>query len=248
MINNSLNLTTNNIKEKNLSSIPFSHFYIDNVFPEDLFDTIHINWPELNFFENGKELGINIEAERFYFKLDKINIKKLMGEKRFFWEKIEQWLTSDKLVISLLKKYKKELAYLPENNIENYYLQELKPKVRFNTSLVMDIGGYELRPHSDDPRVILNLLFYLPKDDENKELGTSIYTPKEGAIPSEYQNQPIARYPREWFNLVKTFPYQPNSLFSFVRSSQSFHGVEPTQHRNYARKLMLLSLMFNDDS
>ena len=59
MINNSLNLTTNNIKEKNLSSIPFSHFYIDNVFPEDLFDTIHINWPELNFFENPATVQFN---------------------------------------------------------------------------------------------------------------------------------------------------------------------------------------------
>ncbi|PPR78481.1 MAG: hypothetical protein CFH01_00970 [Alphaproteobacteria bacterium MarineAlpha2_Bin1] len=246
MINNSLNITTNNIKQKNISNDPFSHFYIHGVFPEELFDKINNNWPDLDFFENGKKLGINIEAERFYFKLDKANIRKLKGEKRFFWEKIEKWLISDRLIISLLKKYKKDLNYLPENNIENYYLQELKPKVRFNTSLVMDVGGYELRPHSDDERVILNLLFYLPKNDCLKELGTSIYTPKEAIIPAEYQNKPIARFPREWFNLVKTFPYQPNSLFSFVRSNHSFHGVEPSQNKDHVRKLMLLSLMFND--
>ena len=162
MINNSLNITTRNIEQKIVTNDPFSHFYINNVFPEELFESLHDNWPEINLFENGKQLGINIEAERFYFKLSKENIKNLSGEKRFFWEKIEKWLTCDELVIMLLNKYKKDIDFLKKNNIEDYYRNNLKTKVTFNTSLVMDVGGYELKPHADDPRVILNLLFYLP--------------------------------------------------------------------------------------
>ncbi len=248
MINNSLKLTTKNIQDQNITSLPFSHFYMDKVFPEDLFNLIHNNWPDMDLFENGKVLGINIEAERFYFKLNIDNIKNLSAEKRFFWEKIIKWLTSDELMVKLLDKYKGDLDFLPKKNLEDFYLNILKPEINFNTSLVMDIGGYELRPHADDPRVILNLLFYLPFDEKGKELGTSIYIPKERNIPKSQNNNPIARYPRDWFQLVKTFPYQPNSLFSFVRSDESFHGVEPSQNKNYTRRLMLLSLMFKNNS
>jgi len=248
MINNSLNITTRNIEQKIVTNDPFSHFYINNVFPEELFESIHDNWPEINLFENGKQLGINIEAERFYFKLSKENIKNLSGEKRFFWEKIEKWLTCDELVIALLNKYKKDIDFLQKNNIEDYYRNNLKTKVTFNTSLVMDMGGYELKPHADDPRVILNLLFYLPYDELGKELGTSIYTSKDRDLSKKYENQEVARFPREWFNLVKTFPYQPNSLFSFVRSNESFHGVESSENKSYTRRLMLLSLMLENKS
>ena len=246
MINNSLNITTKTIEEKIVTNTPFSHFYINKVFPEELFKLIHDNWPTVDLFENGLKAGHNLEAERFYFKLIEGNIKNLSGEKRFFWEKIEKWLRCDELVLSLLNKYKNDIDILQNKNVEDYYLNNLKTKVTFNTSLVMDMGGYELRPHPDDPRVILNLLFYLPYDDEGKQLGTSIYTSKEKDLVKKYQN--VARFPRSWFNLVKTFPYQPNSLFSFARSDYSFHGVEPSKNSAYTRRLMLLSLMFKNES
>ena len=73
MINNSLNITTKTIEEKIVTNTPFSHFYINKVFPEELFKLIHDNWPTVDLFENGLKAGHNLEAERFYFKLIEIS-------------------------------------------------------------------------------------------------------------------------------------------------------------------------------
>ena len=120
---------------------------------------------------------------------------------------------------------------------------EVEPLVRFNTSLAWDITGYRLLPHADDPRVLLNLLFYAPRDETQVALGTTIYVPKCADLVS--RGEP--RHSREEFDAVVTFPYLPNSVFSFVRTPKSFHGMEGIETEQTERKLILYSVMLKDD-
>lgn len=49
-------------------------------------------------------------------------------------------------------------------------------------------------------------------------------------------------YPHEGFERLKTLPFLPNSLFAFVKTDNSFHGVEPIGDANCRRWLLLYDL------
>ena len=51
--------------------------------------------------------------------------------------------------------------------------------------LIRDSGGYMLAPHTDSPKKILTLLIYIPNDNDNLNLGTSLYEPKDKEFISE---------------------------------------------------------------
>lgn len=90
------------------------------------------------------------------------------------------------------------------------------------TLLVRDMPGYAIGPHTDSPKKVITALFYLRGQE-----GTSIYTPKEAGFTCKGG----PHYEFEQFEKVATMPFKPNSMFAFVKSDKSFHGVETTQHQ-----------------
>jgi hypothetical protein len=103
------------------------------------------------------------------------------------------------------------------------------------TQLCRDFGGYAIGPHTDGRKENMTILFYLPKDDTQEHLGTSVYTPKD----RDFTCDGSKHHEFDTFNKVKTARYVPNTCFGFVRSDNSFHGVEPS---NAERNLMQVSV------
>lgn len=89
--------------------------------------------------------------------------------------------------------------------------------------LIRDHAGYSIGPHTDSPAKVITVLLYLPKDESLVGAGTSIYTPKEAGFTCKGG----PHYPSDQFNIVKTMPFKPNSAFAFLKTDNSFHGVEP---------------------
>jgi FkbM family methyltransferase len=87
--------------------------------------------------------------------------------------------------------------------------------------LIQDRPGYQIGPHTDSPVKVITALFYLPTE-EIPNAGTSIYTPKE----SGFTCKGGPHYESDKFDLVKTMPFKPNSMFAFLKTDNSFHGVE----------------------
>ena len=85
-----------------------------------------------------------------------------------------------------------------------------------------DGKGYSLGPHTDYSGKVATLLFYLPDSASSGPWGTSIYAPKSSQKVLADQH-----YYHEDFNLVYTFPFAPNTMFGFLRTDNSWHGVEP---------------------
>ena len=90
------------------------------------------------------------------------------------------------------------------------------------TLLVRDLPGYKIGPHTDSAKKVITALFYLRGQE-----GTSIYTPKEKGFTCKGG----PHYEFEQFDKVATMPFKPNSMFAFLKSDKSFHGVETTQHQ-----------------
>lgn len=96
--------------------------------------------------------------------------------------------------------------------------------VNIRVQLCHDLPGYSIGPHTDGKKEISTILYYLAKDDKDKHLGTSVYTPKNKDFTCDGKKH----HPREYFDLLFTAEYKPNTAFGFIRSDNSFHGVEPT--------------------
>jgi hypothetical protein len=101
--------------------------------------------------------------------------------------------------------------------------------VSLRIQLCRDFGGYCIGPHTDGRKETQTILFYLPKDGSKSELGTSVYVPKDKTFTCDGSKH----HDFDKFDKLFTAEYKPNTCFGFIRSDNSFHGVEPsTSERN----------------
>jgi hypothetical protein len=101
--------------------------------------------------------------------------------------------------------------------------------------LIRDQPGYVIGPHTDSPNKVITVLFYLPKDESMVQAGTSIYIPKKkGFTCKGGPHHSVTR-----FDMIRTMPFKPNSVFAFLKTDNSFHGVEPCQ---FVRDVLLYDI------
>jgi hypothetical protein len=103
---------------------------------------------------------------------------------------------------------------------------------------VRDFTDYSIGPHTDTPRKLVSLLFYLPRDESMRHLGTSIYAARDASFRCEGKRH----HSYKGFKRVASLPYVPNALFAFFKTDYSFHGVDPIADRNVERNLLLYNI------
>ena len=212
---------------------PFPHLYVRDVFPQDFYRELRAHLPPADAFRNLKALG-RVSADypdtRQVFPVTPDNVQALGEPFATFWTWVaQQFLTGDFLRSMLLR-------FAP-------FLGQRWPSLdglRFHDEalIVRDSSTYALEPHTDTLKKVLSFLFYLPADGERAHLGTAIYTPKD----PDFVCATGQHYPFDRFHLVTTMPYLPNSLFAFVRTGNSFHGVEPVAEADVQRELLLYDI------
>jgi hypothetical protein len=84
------------------------------------------------------------------------------------------------------------------------------PALEGTVKLQRDEPGYKIGIHPDTSDKVVLLQLYLAPDDSHVEMGTAIYR-REGA----------------GFAKVDTLPFRRNSGYSFARTEETWHGVEP---------------------
>lgn len=213
-----------------LSMFPYPHFYIPEIFPADFYRQLQQNLPD-------PEVMIPIEKarqlkgykERFVLGFDDENLKALPEPKRKFWEDMHGWMVGGRFASLVLRKFDSFIRQRFEGQSIQFYDELL---------LVQDITNYDLGPHTDAPRKVVTMLFYLPPDNSQMHLGTSMYVP----------NNPDFRCPggphhkRGDFSRLHTMPFAPNSMFAFFKTDNSFHGVEPVLDPETRRWLLLYDI------
>ncbi len=86
---------------------------------------------------------------------------------------------------------------------------------------------------------MITLLFYLPRDQQLVQHGTTLYRPRR-PIPDF---DPNCHYEEADFEAIYTAPFRPNSLFAFARSDHSFHGVQRLPEGEIRRDLLIVSVI-----
>ena len=104
--------------------------------------------------------------------------------------------------------------------------------------LVRDFSQYALTPHTDTPRKLVSLLYYLPPDDSLRHLGTSLHVPRDPSFRCDGSRH----HTEEQFLKVATAEYLPNALFGFFKNDRAFHGIDEIQGENIVRDSLLYNL------
>ncbi len=217
---------------------PYPHLYVEEVFEPAYYEEILAHLPSDEALRSITATGRtgNLYDERHILKFITENLIDLPSDQAAFWAGFNSWMRSARFqgfLMSLFKPFvDQRLQRIMEMN------QVTSVQTANELLMVRDHTNYSIGPHTDSPARLLSLLFYLPRDDSLSHLGTSIYMPKD----PKFTCLGGPHYHRDAFDRIHTMPYKPNSLFAFLKSDKSFHGVEVIADQDVKRDLLLYDI------
>jgi hypothetical protein len=222
---------------------PYSHFYLENVFPDDVYAQMMAEMPApiaykpLSATKHRNAEGV---STRDVLPLHGDALQNLPGKQRELWSGVATALASQSLKQAVFSKLATDLA-----RRFDCHRKDVERITSFTKpSLFRDLEGYEIAPHPDGRAKIVTMQLYLPADRSQLELGTAVYKRKFTSLKGIYS----------WhgrFEKVKQFLFQPNSGYAFAVSNslgkKSWHGREQTPAGSGVRN-SLLNIFFADNT
>ena len=212
---------------------PYPHILVHEVFPPAFYRELRANLPEESALKTlgalGRVQGSDYPA-RLVMPLTPQSVAMLPAAQRAFWEAVGAWILGGSFGQIMIAKFAPHL--------QRRFGDLSKVGFGDEVLIVRDRSSYSLGPHTDARHKVLSFLFYLPPDDSQAHLGTSIYLPNDPKFRCE--GGPHHDFGK--FRRMLTMPYVPNTLFAFMKTSNSFHGVEPIREQGIRRDLMLYDI------
>jgi len=214
--------------------MPFPHLVVDDVFPKEYYQEVIKNFPTGATLRPIGETGrvpLNQYKERHTVLFEEEDFSRLTPLQNTFWREFASWMYTDQFVSIFLGKFSQELEPRFSKIIEAEKILKLKG----DALIVSDKSNYAIGPHTDAAHRLVSFLFYLPQDDSMRDLGTSVYRPKN----PNFTCWGGPHYSFDEFERVKTIEFVPNRLVVFPKTEISFHGVEKIQQTNINRPLLI---------
>jgi hypothetical protein len=204
------------IDRANAATTPFSHLYVDGIFPTDFYAEMLRHIPAREAYKRITETGRTSGhyEERLILHLRMLDA--LTPVQRAFWQEFGRWFVGSELASALIRKFHAPLADAIGMDLRrlDYGAEGM---------LVKDLDGYQIGPHTDVRNRAISVMFYLPADNQREPFGTSLYVPRDPSFRSDGSKH----FGFDGFEKVSTAPYRANAMFGFPRTDTSFHGVEP---------------------
>lgn len=216
------------ISKSQIKTDPFPYFFTKEIFPDDYYQEILDYLPAREDYQPLSASGVVRQGtykQRLCLPLVAESISDLPFMHMIFWSRFIELMKSDQFVSAVLDLFRPQI----EERFGNQ-----KVRLQPDLGLISDNSDYAIGPHTDHPQKVLTLLFYFPRNDKQKSLGTSVYKPKDSAFRCEG----FKHHPFEGFERTYTAPFIPNSVFGFFKSDRSFHGVEPIGTQATPRNLL----------
>ena len=213
---------------------PCPYLVVDRVFPDDYYQEMLANFPTMDSLRSIADTGRikgGVYKERLVVLFSDDEFSRMTEGQQRFWREMASWMYTDQFVNYFLYKFHKYL----EPRISKIVGAERNMRVKGDALLVNDCTNYAIGPHTDVPRRLVSFLFYMPRDNSMRELGTSVYRPKDPTFTcwggKHYDYEPFER--------AATVEFLPNRLMAFPKTERSFHGVEPIKRENVNRPLLI---------
>ena len=201
---------------------PYSHFYMDGIFPDDVYAQMMANMPAPSLYKplsatkHRNEQGV---STRDVFPLSGSGTAVLPEPQRKLWEGVATALAAQELKRMVFRKLSADLSL--RFGVRREAVEEIVSYTK--PSLFRDLEGYEIPPHPDGRAKIVTMQLYLPVDRSQLNLGTAVYKRSLTSLKGLFS----------WhgrFEKVKQFAFLPNSGYAFAVSNsfsrKSWHGRE----------------------
>jgi len=210
---------------------PFCHAFFENIFPAALYPVLLRNLPPMELYgplNIKKWVRPDGTSTRDLFYLTPENLAKLTKEQGDLWRAVLSALTDGPFKRAVFAQLARDLA-------ERFDITEDRvPDLPFvyDLSLVRDTEDYRIKPHPDGLNNLVTMQFYMPPDESQMDLGTSVYRAHKRLIGNSFEE-------------VRRFPFKPNSAYAFAVSDSpartSWHGRETLTGFSGVRNTMILS-------
>lgn len=215
---------------------PFTHLVVDDVFPADFYKRIQAFLPDDDGYtplaDTGR-VGGAYSRQRLVLFENQARSNRLSAEQQEFWTEAFAALNHADLGTWIMAKFYDVIA--ARLGLED---PAAHTDLKAEMFLMRDLENYLLGPHTDSPSKVVSVLFYLPRNANRVELGTSLYAPKD----PNFRCEGGPHHPHDRFERVTTIPYRPNSMIAFPKTNDCFHGVEPVEGEHARRDLLLFDL------
>ena len=204
-----------------INDYPYPHFYVESIFSERSYTLLEENWPlpqEMKSIADSGWVTPGSFKERLYHDVsDEAMLSKVSGKRRSVWQDFATTICSDYIINRLVA------ICQPYHHLHPWLSKGGNFKVKPSILVQSDYNDYTISPHSQHPQEIMVLLIYFAKKENTEEAGTSMYIPRD----PNFECDGLKHHQPESFHKILTAPFRRNSLFGFLKTRNSFHGVEP---------------------
>lgn len=213
---------------------PFPYVVVDEIFPADYYEEMLANFPtsaSLKPLDETGRIPRGLYHERLTVLFNDKEFSRMPAHQQAFWRDCASWMYTDSFLQFFLFKFQRHL----EPRIQKILAAEGRLSMKGDALLVNDQTNYAISPHTDAPQRLVSFLFYLPRDASMRDLGTTVYRPKDPGFTCWGESH----HPFEMFTRVRTLEFVPNRLVAFPKTERSFHGVEKIERKGVNRPLLI---------
>jgi hypothetical protein len=199
---------------------PFPHFFVEEVFPADIYDEMLAALPPTEIYQPMGKRHQNGDGgyNRYEFLLATENFARLTNYQSHVWRGVQRAIGSPQVKLAVYSKLSSGLAYRFQVPREQVSSIAGHPR----SGLMRETTGYSIAPHPDTRKKIVTMQFALPVDRSQEALGTALY--ERSFSPLDWLSAPRG------FRKVKQFPFRPNCAYAFSvlngLGKKSWHGRE----------------------
>ncbi|MGE0717843.1 MAG: hypothetical protein AB7P02_20515 [Alphaproteobacteria bacterium] len=209
---------------------PFPFVRADGVFPDAFYRRLLASLPSgdvLPPLVDSGRVGATYPRERRVLALTPEGMATLPDAERPLWAGLAEILLGRRFLDALSARFRREITErFPDGCV-----------TKVEATYCDDSARYVLEPHTDAPQKLITAIFYLPDAAGQEHLGTTLYAP----IDPDFRCPGGPHHDRQLFRPVGTVPYRPNTMFAFVKTDRSFHGVERVADADLYRRVLIVN-------
>jgi hypothetical protein len=211
---------------------PYPHLIFERFFAPEVYRKLITSWPDIDRY-----VDLNGARTRKQYTLWDRRVEAGDPERTELWRTVSDGLAAPEIQAALRERLHKGLEMRSKGSGEGWPVPMYPQPV-----LYADFDGYAIKPHPDTRRKVLTMLIYMPEDDSQRHLGTTVY-----------KISPMGVFAWKTYGLVKekTAPFLPNTGFAFVvihpRHSllhASWHGRDTISIDNSSPRMTILNTYY----
>ena len=190
---------------------PYPLILFRDFFPAEFYQRLLDRFPA-----NDRFVQLNGEGTRRQYNLYDERADPGSEEGRTAWSIVRRVLSSPEIALALRSKLDAGFRIRAKGSREGWPIPMFPRPVVY-----ADLDGYAIKPHPDTRRKVLTMQIYLPADDTQRDLGTTIY-----------KISPMGVFAWKSYGLTKdkTLPFLPNTGYAFVVIHPAYSLLKSSWH------------------